>query len=217
MISIFVGNSKAQVECPPGAGDWLTSTVTVDIGRYGPGGEVNFRWRKNGDDYQVIIDWNSFQNNSDFMPDNALKKMLEYAAVENVFPKVNFPYSGYVYVFFVRECKTKVKLVVELDQSIQLACCDDGATLPEYYSRLIGQDLHYFYNVYKEVPCGYKCCARRYYCTREWDNILDKWVTSVSQPEILNVTNCAGTSSYRNCLPPFDFLPCEDASCDGYY
>lgn len=205
------------IDCPSGL-DWTSSSVGYSFGDYGPGGEINYERRFSGGNYEIKIDWISYQNNSDFMPDDAMKRILEIEAVRAVVPNYNIPYDCDVYVYFERECKVKVKLVLELERGAEVTCSDDGVNFcQDWYEMLINGKQHSFFNIYKYINCGYKCCARIYHCSRNYDVIRQLWVTSVNLTSTVSISTCSGPTNYRDCLSPNDFLPCEDGSCDGYY
>lgn len=219
IFAILMGanNIFSQIDCPGGS-DWSSSSVTYNFGDYGPGGQANYQSKSSGGVFQIKVDWTSYQNNSDFMSDNALKKVLETEAVRNVVPQYPWDYECDVYVYFVRECKVKVKLVLDLVMGAEVPCSDPGVTFCQsWYSRLVNGTQHSFYNIYQYINCGYKCCARIYHCTRYYDVILQQWRTSVGSPTTVSVTTCSGPSNFRDCLPPNAYLPCEDGTCDGYY
>lgn len=220
MITLFfLSNYSFSIDCPSGEG-WSSSTINYDIGYYGPGGQVDYEWRQSGSNYEIKISWNTFQNNSDFIQDEALKKILETEAVRNVIPDYPYHYEWDVYVYFVRDCNVKVKCVLELVRSAEVTCSDQSVTLCQnWYTKYIGEAQHSFYNIYKYIPCGQKCCARKYHCERWYDNAGNpqQWKTSVSLSNTLSITTCSGDSEYQDCLPPYEYLPCEDGSCDGYY
>jgi hypothetical protein len=206
----------SQIDCPTGQGTWTSSSTSVSMGVYGDGGSVNFQKRSNGNNYEINIDWNSFQNDSDFMPDNALKKMLESEVVESVVGPYPAGYSCYVYVYFKRTCTAEVSMVLELDETGRLECCDEGAPIPNYYQKMIEGNYHYFYKISKKVPCGEKCCRRVYFCQRVYDVIKERTITTVSNPTTESVTSCSGDSEFVDCETG-EFIPCEDGSCDGYW
>ena len=217
-VTLTISYSYSQIDCPNNTG-WTSSTASYGFGDYGPGGQASYQYISSGGVYQIKMNWGTFQNNSDFMPDNALKKVLETEAVRSIVPQYQFAYECDVYVYFIRECKVRVKLVLDLVRNAEVPCSDPGVTYCQnWYSRFIGGNQHSLYNIYQYITCGYKCCARVYHCTRWYDNAgsPEQWKTSGSLPTTVSITTCSGISSYRDCLPPYDFLPCEDGSCDGY-
>lgn len=136
--------------------------------------------------------------------------------MKSVVPPYPGPYQGYVYVYFVRDCKAKVKLVLEFVRDGEIECCDDDVTISQWwYDKLINNTWHSFSNIYKYVTCGEKCCRRSYYCVRIYDIIDEDWITVVNLPVTESVTICSGNSDLFDCLDD-EPIPCEDASCDGY-
>jgi hypothetical protein len=208
----------SQIDCPGGSGQWNQHNIDYDFWQYGPGGNVDYQSRQGGSNiWQIKVDWSSFQNESDFVPDNAMKKILETKAVEATVPAIYGNYECDVYVYFTRQCFARVKLVLNLDKTLQVACSDQGVSLcQDVYNRTINGDQYYFYNIYKDVACGEKCCARVYHCTRVYDAISGKWETSVGTPTTTSISTCSGDSDYDDCLTG-DPIPCTDGSCDGYY
>ncbi len=161
------------------------------------------------------MDWTSFNNDSDFAPDLALKKLLEEVAVRNLVPNNADPYSCDVRVYYYSECRVKVKTVMRLDGDKQLACCSEGTEFnAEYSQRIVEGEVHWCWDVYNWQTCGYKCCARVYHCTRYYDAVSGETLTSVSEPVVESITTCDSDSGCTDCLTG-DPLPCEDGECEG--
>ena len=205
----------AQNDCPPGISNWTTATVNLDFDDYGPGGSVDCQYNTDNNVFSIVMDWSTFQNNSDFISDLALKKLLEEEAVRNLVPNYPAGYSCDIRVYFQSACKVKVKTVMRLDGEKQLECCTQGAELnQEIYQRLVEGEVHWCWDVYNWQTCGYKCCARVYHCTRYYDNIWEKTLTTVSLPTTVSITSCDPVSGCTDCISGAP-LPCEDGGCEG--
>jgi len=221
-IILAISRCLSQIDCPPtGEGDWISGLAVTDCflggSGYGPGGSVQFYYRQissNPNIFQVKMDWSTLVNSSDFITNSVLKKLLEVAAVMSIIPRT--PYNEtYIYVYFVKECKATVKAVIELEKDAEVVCSDPGVTYcQEWYSKLQNGINHSFYNIYQIVVCGYKCCARRYKCTVLYDNLKYTYVPSIQEVTTITISDCPSNSSFRDCLPPNDYLPCEGSACD---
>ena len=129
-FSAAVNFANSQTDCPTGTAQWTNANSSYDMGQYGPGGNVNFKYREDNNEIQIIMDWtNSFQNLSDFVPNSALKKILENRAVK-LAAQQSSANEGDAKVYYKTDCFARLKLAIKLDNTTQLACCDEGASLP---------------------------------------------------------------------------------------
>ncbi len=216
IIQIALNPSHSQTLCPAGNTNWNSGTATIDMGQYGPGGSVNFDYREENGEIQIKMDWtNTFQNTSDFIPNSALKKILENKAVEYAVNNSS-AMEGDAYVYFLTDCNAKVKIAIKLDMQIQEQCCDEGANIPGgIQSRIENGQTIYYYNIYKYVKCGEKCCARKYHWKKVWDNFAQKLITIVYNPTAVTITDCTSISNYTDCITG-EPIPCESGDCDQW-
>ncbi|GEM_PF-2709688 len=215
-LLILVGETFAQSPCPEGNTPWSAGTANVNMGQYGPGGSVNFQYRNQNGEIQIIMDWKtSFQNISDFVPNSALKKILENRAVAMI-ANGETGTEGDIKVYYSTDCSAKVKIAMKLDMLTQIQCCDEGASISENIKRKIenGQEV-YYYNIYKYVKCGEKCCARIYHWKKVWDNITNDLVLNVQNPITVTISDCSGNSNFTDCITG-QAIPCESGDCNQW-
>ena len=216
IFSVAVNFANSQTDCPTGSAEWANANSSYDMGRYGPGGNVNFKYREENNEIQIIMDWtNSFQNLSDFVPNSALKKILENKAVEIAAGRSSAK-QGVAKVYYKTDCFARLKLAIKLDNTTQLACCDEGASLPGVIqSRIINGTTVYYYNIYRDVKCGEKCCARVYHWEKVWDPISNSLVIAVYNPTTITIYDCSGNSGYTDCITGYP-IPCQGGNCDKW-
>lgn len=204
----------SQINCPENTSEpWSNSEVEYDMGQYGPGGNVDFQYRTLNGEKQIKVDWTSFQNMSDFVPTDAMKKILEIEAVKALVPNLQGPYQIDIYVYYLKPCFARVKTAIHLTETNQKACCDDESIIGE--DDIKEKDGDYYYNVHQLVSCGYKCCARVYRATREYDDLNAEWYTSVTLLSTQTITSCSGNPNLIDCIT-LQPIPCIDGSCDGF-
>jgi hypothetical protein len=74
--------------CPNGSGTWNSANAVYGYDIYGNYGDVNIYYRSSGLDYEVKIDWNSLNNESNLLSDSTMMKILEVDVVDPQFQKV---------------------------------------------------------------------------------------------------------------------------------
>ncbi len=120
-------------------------------------------------------------------------------------------------VYYTILCTARVKTVLKLDNTQQVACCDHGMSAAQYvYNHYDGQETHKCFNVYEEIVCGDKCCYKSYlFEVFSYRDMNQQWHKST---RILNVntyqeTTCGGDSDYEDCLTGSP-VPCQEADCE---
>jgi len=206
----FSNISYGQIDCPEGGGEWSSKTESYSFGQYGGGGEVNVQYRESGGNYEMKIDWNSLVNNDDVVSDEVLKKILQERAALSM-DNTQGPKIFVVKVFYIRECKATVKLVIELNRGYEIVCCDVGVS-SYWYEHYDGQEWHSLKNITKEVTCDYKCCERAYYCERVWDEDNEEWRTNIYSMHTWTEKACDPTSPYTDCVTG-EPIPCKGGLC----
>jgi hypothetical protein len=197
----FVFNMEAQTLCPPNSGNMSSSSTTFLNGRYSPDSYVNYQYGSYNGEFQVIMDWNSLQNNSDYIEDATMKKFLEKNAVKNVVPQIPGSYTCDVSVYFTSICYAKVKIAIELDKNTQIACCSPNMNVADKIkSKYKNNEEHFYYNYEQKIPCGTKCCKRLYHCERKENPYDHTWYTEVSSPITLTVSTCSGPTVFIDCI-----------------
>jgi hypothetical protein len=178
-----------------------TSTATLSGARYSAEDSyVNYQHGINNGEYQIIMDWSTLHNGSDYIEDNILKKFLERIAVEDIVPKIPGTFSCDVNVYFSSTCYAKVKLAVHLDRNTQIACCSPNMDLADQIkSKWENGEEHFYYNYTQRIACGTKCCKRVYHCERVQDP-ANNWSTKVFDPVVYTVSSCSGPTSYIDCI-----------------
>lgn len=207
LIFIQINQSIAQ-NCPSGGGAWTDSDINY-TDYYGNKGQVDYKYRNTAPfEIQLVIDWSTLTTDTYFLSDSTMMKLLTIAILKKVC-NVGTPYHFMVDVYFEKECKAKVKAVIQVDQSLDV-CCTEGGSYAEYlYERYAGGQNRHFVDVFKEVTCGIKCCFRRYWVSRN----TPQQEVSISGGIGYSYTNCNPTTSYNDCLDGQP-IPCIDGDCD---
>lgn len=144
---------------------------------------------------EIIVDWETFENLNRPVSDETMKEMMLLWLAKHIFdPEWECPFNEPRSVSFIEqtECRTTTKCVIHLDKTQQVSCCDDPNTNPEIYNR----DQEYYYNIYQDHFCGYKCCEK--VVTLECHNGI-KVVTSMIKQDYPD-SSCPEDNSYFDCL-----------------
>ncbi|OGU59453.1 MAG: hypothetical protein A2X64_00910 [Ignavibacteria bacterium GWF2_33_9] len=204
-----------NANCPDtGSEPWSNNDVSYYTDNYGLTGSIDFKYRYDNGDYEIQMDWSTFSNQSGYIQDNALKKIIEFEAVKKIVPQVQEPYSVNVYVYYSRLCRSWLTLKIHLSKQQQIACCDDQSII-ESGDIGIDENNEYYFNYRRWIICGGKCCRRQYIGTRYWDTIKELWVTSVSFVGTQTVTSCPRNTALHDCITN-ELIPCNDSSYDGF-
>jgi hypothetical protein len=176
--------------------------ASYDFDRYGPGGTINFRKIVDLTNKRVhiLIDFDSFQNNSDFAPESALRKLLKrevvYKAMQDLAHEVpSSDYLNYNYnvsVYYLSTCIKPLKALVLLDKNTQIACCSNGMSAP-ILQRAWDEANGEYRDVYTKwtlVDCGVKCCRIIYNVTFGCKEKTEKCIFFNGEPLIQDLGGC---------------------------
>jgi hypothetical protein len=217
IVFVLFSEQCLSVDCPPTGGTWQTGFTSYDFGQYGPGGEVSYSYRVNSPfDIDVDIDWDTYVNNSDFVPDEALKRILEIEAIKAaaLSAGAGWEHTKTINIYSTKKCYATLKLVLEYYHDFSAHCCDSEMDMAEkYYEYFDGTQWRYLSNEYSSVECGVKCCKKVYPVIISWDNIREVWRANPQDPTSYSVTNCGGDTDYIDCITG-NPIPCNDPSCD---
>jgi len=217
IVFVLFTEQSFPLDCPPMGGNWQTGSSSYDFGQYGPGGEVSFSYRINSFfDLDLDINWSSYVNNSDYVPDGALRRILEIEAIKAAALSAGTltPHEKTVNTYSTKKCYATLKLVLEYYSDFSAHCCDAGMSLSDkYYEYFDGQQWRFLYNESSSVECGIKCCKKVYPVSIYWDNIREVWKANPGEPTSYSVTNCGGDTEYIDCITG-NPIPCNNPSCD---
>lgn len=185
-----------------------------DLGGYGTAEFKSIRL-PNSYIIDLKLDYNSFsfQNNTDFVSNSALKKILERDAVRKVLESSTYEFGIYsINVYFITKCKKKVKRVIRADVVNSIIC-------PENCTELTWDEINqvWLYPEYKYVECAedFKCCRRTYICNKIPSSSSQGYkILITSYPSSSEtVTDCSSFSE-SDCGMPGQTLPIV-IPCEG--
>jgi hypothetical protein len=210
LILIYVSPSLSQ-DCPSGISSWTTVDSDYGPDQYGNSGTVSYDYNVSGSKISIKMDWDTMYNNSDFIPNSAMKKILEHHAVKSRIPQIQDTLTGTISVFFETECTSLVRTILEVKETAD-SCCADGMDLDDEISEWnnSGTIVRYI-NVRRPISCGTGCCERRYNISRVYDSFSSAYISVVGN--YTTFTYCE-ESNETNCLTG-EPEPCE-GDCDQW-
>ncbi len=219
LLSMFSINNflYAQSECPPDNGNpWSDGTGSYHISNYGYMGTVAYKYRDNGSgDKEVVIDWTTLNNTSQFISDEILKIMLEQDIVKSFMEHTNLALTN-VAVYHSKECKVDQSIVYNLTVSQEFDCCDvgGGQATNDWFKWLSEGNTvtNRLYKETKQVTCGHKCCKRSYYIRSYYDNVYFRWSAEIESVLVTTISDCDCTTTYYDCSTG-NVVPCT-GDCD---